>query len=127
MAGDRSFAFRLIRASWGLAVDITARIEPGWVPGADPVSGGLWLALPRVGLAQADEVEARRAVTARAGWLSTPCTIVLQSVSYTPTDYQPEAVGWALEAWLAEETGQDDFHLHIKFDADANRYVLSNA
>ena len=107
-------------------MDVTARLAEAGRPGAEQLSERLWWELPATYLSEEDKDSARSSLLRRQGWLPNPCTVVVEEL-YVPalTDYQPEAVGWALEGWLAEELGREDMDLKLRYDKASNRYVES--
>jgi len=126
----RTVSFRVLRSSWGIAVDLTARATRGSAPeDAFRVGERTWLrcsesvleddvAFLRRGLARvAAEVDA-------AGDGEHVVVDVLR-VDYVPTDYQADAMEPLIAMWAAEEFGFNAPAVTVDFVPAANRYVFA--
>jgi hypothetical protein len=128
----RTLSFRVIRSSWGIAVDLTARGQTGPDRPVEAIRVGskTWLNLSALTLPLddtnhlvwaarrvADQVEAARPMA--------DVTIEVHDVKYPLTDYQPEGVAAALIGWVVEEFDLEHPPIEITFDAEANRYVFA--
>lgn len=127
----RTFAFRSLQGSWGIAIDLTAQAFAGApeTNAAEPVGTHIWLAvstpLPEADrrslLAGLASVASRiDAVTNKADFL-----IEVQRVQYTPTDYQVEGLAAAIIGWACEEFQLGPPGTSVTFDPEKNRYHIS--
>jgi hypothetical protein len=132
MTGWRTFPLRILKASWGIAIDLQARAVLAEDPPHDllRVSPRVWLDVSGVQLPDADIEQLVRGLTVMAPAIEKKnqdeyVIIQVGRVSYTPTDYQPEGMAAAMIGWVAEEFGLDSPVRDIYFDKNANRYVIS--
>jgi hypothetical protein len=132
MTGWRTFPLRILKASWGIAIDLQARAVLAESPPHDlpSVSPRVWLDVSGVRLPDTDIKQLVRGLTVMAPAIENKnqdayVIIEVGRVSYTPTDYQPEGMAAAMIGWVAEEFGLDSPVIDIHFDKNANRYVFS--
>jgi hypothetical protein len=132
MTGWRTFSLRILKASWGIAIDLQARAVLAEDPPHDllSVSPRVWLDVSGVQLPDADIKQLVRGLTVMAPAIENKnqdayVIIEVGRVSYTPTDYQPEGMAAAMIGWVAEEFGLDSPVIDVYFDKNANRYVFS--
>jgi hypothetical protein len=130
LSQPRIFPFRVIKWSWGIAIDILARALPGGpiLPEDIPVGTRTWIRiLPPL------SQEARDSLVAGLGRVSPlieqavpegPIVIEIERVDYVPTDYQPEGVEAAIIGWATEEFTLPDPSVDITFDRASNRYIF---
>ena len=125
----RTFPLRIIRYSWGIAIDITARWSSVTDGTSDliQVSPHLWLDIRTTEL-PAEDVTYLLSGLQRVGddalshAPAKDVVIEIGKVVYRPTDYQPEGMSAAIIGWAAEEFGFDPPEIQITFDRRANRY-----
>lgn len=127
-----TFPLRILKASWGIAVDLRARAVPSAQArlGALPVSGRVLLDVANVQLPAADieQLVYGLGVMASAIEAKEPdgyVVIEVGDVEYTPTDYQPEGLAAAMIGWASEEFDLSSPIKSVEFDKLANRYVFS--
>jgi hypothetical protein len=129
--GPRTYRFRFLRSSWGLAVDLTAVIVAGSsdVLGAPEVVDGVRLDLSSTAAIVDDRAEVvaalARCAPALLSVLPQPITFVVEALEYAPTDYQPQAAYCAVLGWLRESLGLDLPMPEITFDEASRRYVVA--
>jgi hypothetical protein len=127
MPDPRVVSFRCLQASWGIAIDLTAQAVSGPPsPGDRPAGTSLWwrasAPLSEDGLRYVQRGLDRVApqVAARTG--GADVVVDVRSVSYVPTDYQPEAMEAVVMLWAAAEFGLAEPHIDVTFDDTVNRY-----
>ena len=127
----RTFSLRVLRASWGIAVDLRARSAhtDAFPPDALLASGKVALAFSNVSLAPEDISQLLRGLTLMAPAIErarpgASVLIELGTVTFTPTDYQPEGLAAAIIGWSAEEFQVDQVDWDLVYDKTANRYNL---
>lgn len=124
---ERVFPLRILQASWGLAVDLRARvILDGPKPvAAVEVSDGIWLrvlarstAEDRYWLGVGLAYVAPRIQEAVGG-----ASVVLEvsDLDYRPTGYQPDAVALAVIGWAGEELGIE-IEVDVRYDRESDNY-----
>ncbi|MEU3923239.1 hypothetical protein [Streptomyces sp. NPDC029004] len=139
----RTTSYRLRRAPWGIAIDLTA--EASLTP-EPPVIGELvadrvWLDLApvlnhppsdRSGLRITEDEAAwlRHGVALAAGSIaaqnpSLHTTVAVQRVLFPLTDYQPEGLAAAVLEWTEKEFSLTSYPVEAEFDQRANRYVYT--
>jgi hypothetical protein len=132
MSGWRTSALRIIKTSWGIAIDIHARTEM-----VDRINGDALSVTPRVFLKltgvilpTADVNYILRGIKRMAPALEGKepeklIVIEVDQVIYTPTDYQPEGVEAAIIGWICEDFGLPSPIENVSFDRAANKYTFS--
>jgi hypothetical protein len=117
---EHTTAFRYLRASWGIAVDVVGYFDSDEVPGALPVVDGLDVVLP-AGLSvgeRATAVARLRQHAAAIRWR----TVVISGLRHNMCDVQDEGVGWALDRWLREQIDTAVPEPRIVWDTVGRRY-----
>lgn len=128
-----TFPFRVLQASWGIAIDVDARlsfldhapvtaeeIEPGVF-----LSVAQALALPAIDLDFVRSGLRRLANDLRQAADDAIALFELDDVEYSPADYQAEGVEAAVVGCLCEMLGCEPPVVDITFDRDENRYVFT--
>ncbi len=130
MYSIHTFRYSLIRAAWGIQVEITGQLVPGLV-GDTPAQAGenLWLscsskfttvaefdALVVGAMRMAPEVQPRL-----GNQLS---TVVVSNIEYIETDFQVEGLSMAIIGWLIEEFDLEPPKIDISFNRELNQYVF---
>ena len=125
----RTFRFRVLKSSWGIAVDLTARTWTGVdVPRrAIQVGSRTWLDVSSGQLTSVDVDQlvfaARRvADSIEAARPGANVTIDVRDVAYALTDYQAEGLAAALIGWAIEEFELEYPAIQITFDSEQNWY-----
>lgn len=132
MATWRNFPLRILKSSWGIAIDLQARAVLVKNPphGLLSASPRVWLDVRSIHLSDVDTNQLVRGLmmiapaiedTARSEYV----IIEVGRVRYTPTDYQPEGMAAAIIGWASEEFGLGSPAIDVYFDKKANRYVFS--
>jgi hypothetical protein len=128
-----TFPFRVLQASWGIAVDVDARVSfldraPTTAEEIDSrvfLSIAQSLVLPAVDLDFVRSGLRRLAEDLRNAAEESIALIELDDVDYSPADYQPEGVEAAVIGCVCEILGCEPPTLDIAFDRDENRYVFA--
>ena len=133
MGNDRTFPLRILQGSWGIAIDLTARVVLGSEPPAGVHAAGrrTWL---DVSGAQLSDIDVGH-LLAGLSYVATAIerirseaaiTIKVLSAAYSPTDYQPDGMAAAIVGWVSEEFELDPApRVDVHFDAQNNRYVVA--
>lgn len=132
MGNWRTFPLRIIRASWGIAVDIRAR----WALVSDVsgkeirVSPRVYLEVTATGLLSSD-VEymvhgvGRMASALEAKTQSGLLVIEVDQLIYSPADYQPEGAEIAIICWICEEFEISSPIKDVVYNREENKYTVS--
>jgi hypothetical protein len=106
----RIFALRVLKSSWGIAIDLQARSCVVEASPAGLVRGGsrTWMDISRVVLDERDALELALGMSRVAPMIERVrpdghVIIEVLSVQFTPTDYQPEGMAAAMVGWATEE------------------------
>ena len=127
----RTFELRILKASWGIAIDLTA--EAQWRFGAPEglmkAGDRVWLDASAVQLGPADIEQLRLGLSRVSPQVAAKdperqIIVRIIDVSYTPTDYQAEGMAAAMVGWASEEFDLPRPELAVQFDKMANRYVF---
>jgi hypothetical protein len=128
----RTFPLRILKASWGIAVDLRARAILSKEPRSDLLnaSSRVLLDVRHVQLPVIDVEQLLRGLTTMAAAIETKepsdyVVIEVDEVTYTPTDYQPEGLAAAMIGWVSEEFDLDSPIRDVHFDQGVNKYVFS--
>jgi len=127
MSGDHSFELRILKASWGIAIDLVARVTVMGTPpaGGLPAASRTWLVvtakLPAVDITHL--LSGLRSVAPSIERVEQTGQIVVEvvKVDYVPTDYQPEAMAAAIIGWAGEVFGLDEA-VDVSYDPVARKY-----
>jgi hypothetical protein len=125
---SRTYTYKVIKGSWGIRVALTARAER-----CEPLGGAAGSHRPmleiedRVNLSSEEKQQLTRGFEFAADEVmkasgSQAVTVVLESVSYVESDYQPEGLAVAMLRWLEEEFSLPDHDIQVTFDRNANVY-----
>lgn len=125
-----TYAFRFLRSTWGIAIDLTAelRAAPSAPAGAAEIAPRVALELdPDLRLPESDLHHLRAGLARMAPALRRSAgdgvaVVHIHEVGYNPTDYQTEGMEAAAIGWAAEALGIDPPPVTIEFDKPANRY-----
>jgi hypothetical protein len=106
---SRTYTYKVIKGSWGIRVALTARCErrdrPAGVAGSHrptlEIEDGVKLSAEEKQQLERGFAFAADEVMGACG--SEVVTVVLESVSYVESDYQPEGLAVAMLRWLEEE------------------------
>jgi GNAT superfamily N-acetyltransferase len=132
MGNWRTFPLRIIKASWGIAVDIRAR----WELASDVsdeeirVSPRVYLKMTATGIMSSD-VEyivhgiGRMASALEAKAPSELLVIEVDQLKYSPADYQPEGAEIAIICWISEEFGIASPIKGVVYNKEKNEYIVS--
>jgi hypothetical protein len=130
----RTFPLRILKWSWGIAIDLRARAVLAAQPraGALRVGDRLQLDVSQVQLPDQDIEQLIRGLRIMAEKIMAAqphgyVVVEVDKVKYTPTDYQPEGVAAAMIGWAAEEFELTPPDMDVYFDKTKNRYVFSIA
>jgi len=127
-----TYNYRLLgKATWGIAIDLTAEYEsPGQLPkDAVKIVDGLWLACDQTGLTEKEEFFLRLGLGLVSDAILNAMIhagvvlIRIVSISYNPTDYQPEGLAAAVAKWAALAFQFEVPDCTAKFDKTRRRYV----
>lgn len=119
-SAEHTTAFRCLRASWGIAVDVVGCFDGDEVAGALTVVDGLDVVLP-AHLSVAERTAAVACLRQHAAAIRWR-TVVISSLRHNDSDMQDEGVGWALDRWLREQVDTAVPEPRIIWDAVARRY-----
>ena len=130
-----TYSYRLIKSSWGIAIDITAEAAPlsdysG--AAAEEVEQGLWLAVETSWQLSPDECrylatglrlvsQDMQSRIAQDG----PIVVRVIDLRFNPTDYQKEGLAFALAGWMAQTFDFPFSPPHALFNREKNRYEFS--
>jgi hypothetical protein len=130
LSQPRLFPFRIIKWSWGIAIDVLARALPGG-PVLDqdiPVGSHIWVRiLPPLSQEARDSLVAgltRVSPLIEEAVPEGPIVIEIERVDQVPIDYQPGGVEAAIIGWATEEFVLPDPSVDITFDRASNRYIF---
>src|SRR3954454_2492535 len=125
----RQFALRILKASWGIAIDLDARsvLLPSAPAELVPAGDRVWLDSSRICFPAADIGHLQLGLSIAAPSIerrvaSGHVVVEVLAVSYTPTDYQSEGLTAAMLGWAGEEFNFLPPTPEVKFDAPTNRY-----
>lgn len=129
----RTFPLRVLKASWGVAIDLRARAVPAAEPpvGSLRAGGRVLLDVSHVQLPATDVLQLLRGLRAVAAQIEAAVpgedylVVEVDEVSYPPTDYQPEGVAAAMIGWATEEFDLARPDIDVRFEKAANRYVFA--
>lgn len=132
MSTWRTFPLRILKATWGIAIDFQARamITPDEPHGLLAVSKRVLLDVRRVSLPAVEIRQLQTGLLSMAPGIEASIedgyvVIEVGDVAYAPTDYQPEGLAAAIVGWVAEEFGLEPELTEVHFDKAENRYVFS--
>lgn len=128
----RTFPLRVLKAAWGIAIDLRARaVFSAQVPSGLLTAGNrVLLDVSKVQLPAVDVEQLQTGLQAMAAAIEASVAhgyIVIEvgDVNYTPTDYQPEGLAAAMVGWVCEEFGLESPMKDVRFDRANNKYVFS--
>ena len=131
-----TYHYRVIKSSWGIAIDITADVLPlaDSVYAAIEVRNGLWLS---VDLGSALTQQEHQMLINRLYLLNGdldrivqehgPLVIRVYDVSFNPVDYQEEGLAYALAGWVAQRFTIPLTLQPVHFLKQENRYIFDLA
>jgi hypothetical protein len=132
---ESTYSYRIIKSSWGIAIDITAEAVPlAHYSGtaAEEVEQGLWLAVETGWQLSPDE---RRYLATGLRLVSQgmqrrivqngPIVVRVIDLRFNPTDYQEEGLAYALAGWMAQTFDFPFSPPHALFNREKNRYEFS--
>jgi hypothetical protein len=127
-----TFKYRMIKGSWGIAIDLTADcvLFHHFSGDALEIDDDLWLAVEVKGLSRADHEFLAYGLKQVASEIKThasffePTVICVTDVWYNPCDYQPEGLAHAIIGWAAQELKFDVPHIDVHFSQKDNRYIF---
>lgn len=125
---SRTYTYKVIKSSWGIRVALTARAD-----GRDPLEGVAGSHRPTleiedgVNLSTEEKQQLDHGFACASDEVMKACgsqavTIVVESVFYVESDYQPEGLAVAMLRWLEEEFSLPRHDIPATFDRNANRY-----
>jgi hypothetical protein len=128
-----TFRLRLLKASWGIAIDLSARrllvdTPPSGLRGR--LADRLWLDVTATGLTATEVEQILRGLDAVAEQLETAAfghhsIIEIRDVTYPATDYQAEGLAAAIIGWVSEDLDCPQPPIDVQFDRTANRYRIT--
>src|SRR5438552_3640070 len=126
-----TFKYRLVKASWAVAIDVTAESgSPSAVPrNAMNVQGRLWLIIVPRWLSKEERqylkiglrLVADSIFQCRSG--TEPILVRVADVSFNACHYQPEGLAAAIAGWAAQEFAFSPVEFPITLDRDRKRYI----
>jgi hypothetical protein len=126
---SRTYDYKVIKASWGIAVSLEARVvsaqSTGDARSVTQLMGIAYALRDRDVTPEENEqfVLALRALApAIEAKIASPIAIEVQQISYLPTDFQIEGLRAAMYYWAAEEFGLMSPEISVSYDASSNRY-----
>lgn len=125
-----SYSFRVIQASWGLAVDISGYFVRYFDFGGEvaPIAEGIYLAVIPSHLNDGERdwlrqgVEMMSTVLLRESSFREDTVLVVSDVSFNPCDFQPEALACAVRGLVGELLCIDVPRVTVVFNKEKNRY-----
>jgi hypothetical protein len=126
----RTFKYRLVKASWAIAIDITAEATfPTALPAkAVNIKDGLWLAIVPQWLSEDEQryltigmTLVADSILAKAG--TGRILVNVLDVQYNPCHYQSQGLAAALMGWGAEEFSFRVEQIPIAVDRARKRYI----
>jgi hypothetical protein len=128
---SRTFALRLLKSTWGIAIDLQAQAQFLLEAPSGLILAGerTWLDASKIKLAEQDITQLASGLSLASPMIerqhaSGHVVVEVLQVDYTPTDYQPEGMAAAMLGWAAEEFELDLPQVEVDFDKEANRYVF---
>jgi len=128
-----TYNYRVIKSSWGIAIDITAEVLPlaDSRYAAIEVRNGLWLSVDMgVELTQQEHQMLTIGLRLLNGDLDRivqrdgPLVIRVYDVSFNPVDYQEEGLAYALAGWAAQQFTIPLTLQPVHFLKQENRYIF---
>lgn len=127
-----TYHYRLIKASWGIAVDIAAEAEalPPVLENIKKVDKDLWLGIDIDGLSHSEHeylALGLRLVAEeirKAKQISGPILVRVLDLRFNPSDYQPEGLSGAIAGWAGQAFGFAVSDIPVTFDKQNNRYIF---
>lgn len=126
---------RVLLGSWGLSVDLAARLDAADITGgwpSDVVRVGPHVGLDLRGVSVAQENVAALVAGLKQREADFPlaagpqiCVVTVEMLSSPLTDHQPEAVTIAASAWASDVFGVERTQFKATFDQVANRYCVT--
>lgn len=131
MGRIHSFALRILKASWGIAIDLQARISVQDVAPAYAIRAGArtWLVVTAASSPENvhNLTKGLEMVSEAMEGALTAGQIVIDVLraDYVPTDYQPEAMAPAIIGLMCEVLELNELQIDVSFDRRANRYCFT--
>ena len=127
----RTFKYRLVKASWAIAIDITAEASfPAVLPGAaTKIQDRLWLNIAPEWLSKDERryLQVGMTLVADSILASQPkaghILVTVVDVQYNPCHYQPEGLAAALVGWAAQEFSFKVQEIPVEVDRATKRYI----
>jgi hypothetical protein len=128
----QTYAYRFIRFSWGIAIDITAEALPvrDYTGAPVAVARDLWLAYdapPRLSFEEHAYLASGLRMVAptlrRQTSVALPLVVRVVDLMLALTDYQPEGLAAALAGWVAQRFDAPAPTIMTTFDRGRNRYI----
>lgn len=130
----RTVHYRVLKSSWGIWIDLTARAS--FTVGAEHLrvapAWPLWLDFegPAAQLTQPFREELRTGLAAVAPELCAkvgdqPVTVIVTEVTSPETDFQAEGLAVAMCRWTEEEFGLPHRQIDESYDRATNRYIFT--
>jgi hypothetical protein len=126
------YSYRVVKASWGIRVDLRAEARTGAPrPGAAPVADGLFVLDATNGPGLSPEQMAMLgtglglvAAEVVAAAPESPVTIEVREVDHNELDYQDEGVAAAALGWAIREFGLAPREIPVTYHGDEWRYAF---
>ena len=122
-----TYHYRIIKSSWGVAIDITAEMTSVPIVGAKQVTDTIYLSMEApIGLMSEERaylVGGLRLVADQIhSTLNAPVMIRILELTFNHCDYQPEGLACAIAGWVAQEMGFEPPTIQVTFDRQLNQY-----
>jgi hypothetical protein len=125
------YKYRVLKSSWGVAVDLLATSSLGEPGSADAVSiiPGLWIDITAKDCSPSDRASLIRGlrmiadrVKCEGSRLDCDVVITVKKIDYTLTDFQDEGLTCAIIKWSEREFGLTIPDIPVNFNRARNRY-----
>ncbi len=125
-----TYRYRIIKSSWGVAVDLTAEVGSD-ATNAHAAADNVFLRIEAPLKLNAEEhagiIQGLRLVAPDIGACIAPgsdTVVRLLALEYNFCDYQPEGLVCAIANWAAQEYGFAPPAIRVTFDRVARRYAF---
>lgn len=127
-----TYTYSVIKSSWGIWIRLSAEAQPllSGKHGALEVSSGVWIEVTAAGLDESERqylVDGIRSVAGRirkALGHEHAMVVRVLDVEYNLTDYQADALEYAMASWAATEFKFEAPCTGVSFDRAQNRYIF---
>jgi hypothetical protein len=129
---DSTFKYRVLKSSWGIAIDVTARFDFSASPeNADSISDGIHLVIDDQTLPNEYFELVETGVNLMSDRIKEcdvefPLCVRITELKFNPCDFQPCGIPWAVAGWITSELEISPPAVSIEFDKTANCYVYDS-